>query len=272
MADRAVRVAVVGHIEWVDFVWLDDYPAEGQVAHAIEWHARAGGGGGVAAAVLAEMGCEVDFFTALGRDAHGQAACDQLSERGVRMHVAWREQTMTRRAITYFSAGGERTIVTIGERLAPHGEDELGWERLAATDGVYFTAGDPAALERARRARVVVASPRGREALADGDGPILDALVFSNHDEDERAWAARLASRTRLMVATEGTDGGRWWGASEGRWSVAPVPGRALDTYGAGDSFAAAFTVGLARGGSVDEAAALGAEWGARALTRPGAP
>src|SRR5579864_4292210 len=121
MAGRVPRVAVVGHIEWVDFLWLDRYPAEGQVAHAVEWHARAGGGGGVAAAVLAEMGASVDFFTALGADANGRAACDQLSERGVKMHVAWREGTMTRRAITYLSGHGERTIVTIGERLAPNG-------------------------------------------------------------------------------------------------------------------------------------------------------
>jgi len=267
------RLAVVGHIEWVDFLWLDGYPAEGQVAHAVEWNARAGGGGGVAAAVLADMGCSVDFFTSLGADANGRAACDQLTERGVSMHVAWREPTMTRRAITYFSARGERTIVTIGERLAPRGDDGLDWDRLANTDGVYFTAGDPGALAHARAARVVTATPRGREALIDdAGGPVLDALVFSEHDVDETEWAQRLTSRTRLMVATAGEAGGRWWGASEGSWQAAPLPGPPRDSYGCGDSFAAAFTAGLARGDSVAEAAALGAQWGARALTRPGAP
>jgi ribokinase len=276
MGDRPLRVAVVGHIEWVDFVWLESYPAEGQVAHATEWHARVGGGGGVAAAVLADMGAEVEFFTSFGRDANGVAACKQLEQRGVRVHVAWREQTMTRRAITYFSKGGERTIVTIGERLAPHGSDPLDWERLAGADGVYFTAGDPGALDRARQARVVVASPRGREALEErSDDLTLDALVFSDHDLDERGWAAGLEARTRLMVATEGSEGGHWWGpgaSGPGRWNPAPLPGPARDTYGCGDSFAAAFTFGLARGDSVASAVALGAEWGARAATRPGAP
>ena len=272
MRGGALRVAVVGHIEWVDFVWLDGYPAEGQVAHAIDWNARVGGGGGVAAVVLADMGAEVDFFTAFGRDANGVAACEQLQQRGVRVHVAWREQTMTRRAITYFSRGGERTIVTIGERLAPRGEDDLDWGRLSDADGVYFTAGDLGALAHARAAGVLTATPRGREGLESRDGPTLDALVYSEHDVDETAWAKRLASRTRLMVATQGPDGGRWWDSSEGRWAAAPLPGPAHDTYGCGDSFAAAFTFGLARGDSVASAAALGAEWGARALTRPGAP
>ncbi len=310
------RVAVVGHIEWVDFVSLPRYPAEGEVAHAEGWSARVGGGGGVAAVVLADMGAEVDFFLALGRDAHGKATVHQLEERGVRPHVAWREGEMTRRAITYLSTGGERTIVTIGRRLEPRGEDDLDWDRLRSADGVYFTAGDPGALARARAARVLTASPRGREALegsrealegsredlqgsrdafADGaealergaealergaealgeggEGPRLDALIFSQDDAHEREWAERLESRARLMVATQGEHGGRWWGeAGEGRWAAVPAPGPPRDAYGCGDSFAAAFTYGLAAGASISEAARMGAERGAFALTRVGAP
>jgi ribokinase len=52
---------------------------------------------------------------------------------------------------------------------------------------------------------------------------------------------------------------------------VAP-DGPIIDAYGCGDSFAAGFTFGLAGGRSVAEAAALGAEAGARMLTRAGAP
>jgi ribokinase len=59
---------------------------------------------------------------------------------------------------------------------------------------------------------------------------------------------------------------------SEGRWEATPLPGPARDSYGCGDSFAAAFTFGLGRGDTVEEAAALGAQWGALALTRVGAP
>ena len=48
--------------------------------------------------------------------------------------------------------------------------------------------------------------------------------------------------------------------------------GAPRDAYGCGDSFAAAFTLGLGRGDPIAQAAALGAEAGARALTRVGAP
>jgi ribokinase len=73
-------------------------------------------------------------------------------------------------------------------------------------------------------------------------------------------------------MATEGEHGGRWWGESEGRWEATSLPGPARDSYGCGDSFAAAVTFGLGRGDTVAEAAAFGAEWGALALTRVGAP
>lgn len=262
------RVAVVGHIEWVEFLPVPRFPRRGEVIHAEESTQRAGGGGGVAAAVLAEFGAEVDFFTALGDDVVGRAAVSQLEERGVRMHVAWREEP-TRRAVTLLERSGERTIVTLGERLEPRGSDGLEWELLREVESVYFTAGDAAALKRAREARILVASPRAQDVL---ETNTIDALVFSESDPDESEWAKAAAAHARLLVATEGERGGRWWGASEGRWAAVPLPGPARDSYGCGDSFAAAFTLGLGRGDSIEEAAALGAQAGALALTRVGAP
>jgi ribokinase len=264
------RVAVVGHVEWVEFVRVPRFPAPGAITHARDTFERAAGGGAVAAVVLAELGAEVDFFCALGRDANGQAAAAQLGQRGVLVHAAWRDQP-TRRVITLLAPGGQRTIVTIGDRLEPRGDDQLGWDQLARADGVYFTAGDAAAAVRARHAHVLTSTPRAREAL-EHDDVTIDALVFSASDADERSWADRLRARTRLMVETEGAAGGRWWGESEGRWPAVMPPGPPEDDYGCGDSFAAGFTFGLARGEPVLEAARVGAECGARMLTVAGAP
>lgn len=265
-----MRLAVVGHIEWVEFIPVGRLPDPGQVIHADGVFARAAGGGGVVAGVLAELGAEVDFYTALGHDAYGRSAAEQLRQRGVEMHVAWREQP-TRRAFTLLEAAGERTIVTIGERLDPLGTDDLDWDRLGGVAGVYLTAGDPQALRAARQAKALVASPRATRAFS-AYGPYVDALVFSARDCDERDWADRAAGRARLMVASEGAAGGRWWGDSQGRWQAAEPPGPPVDSYGCGDSFAAGFTFGLASGMPIAQAAALGASCGARCLTRPGAP
>ncbi len=270
-AARVTMVAVVGHVEWVDFIPVARMPQRGEVIHADgAAFARAAGGGGVAAVVLAELGAEVDFFCALGDDALGHAAAEQLAERGVTPRVSWRADQPTRRALTLLEDRGERTIVTVGERLEPRGSDELDWDRLNQADGVYFTAGDVAALEHARAATRLVATPRGREALE--RGPVMDALVFSDRDPDESAWARRLTEKARLLVETRGADGGFWTGESEGSWKAVPPDGPIKDSYGCGDSFAAAFTFALARGSTVQEAAALGARCGARCLTRAGAP
>lgn len=227
------------------------------------------------AAVVADLGADVDFFCALGRDGEGERALAQLRERGVSIHVAWRAEP-TRRAVTMLEDAGERTIVTIGKRLEPSGDDELPWERIREADAVYFTAGDLGALVRARGAPVLVASPRARGALRAAaraeDGPEVDALVYSAHDRDESEWAREVGGRARLLVATDGAEGGRWWGASQGRWAAQPPPGAVRDSYGCGDSFAAGFTFGLAAGKPLAQAAELGARCGARCLTRAGAP
>jgi ribokinase len=264
-------MAVVGHVEWVEFVTVDRLPRAGDVVHSTGLFARAAGGGGVVAGVLSELGAEVDFFTALGRDTFGSSAARALADLGVNAHVAWRDQP-TRRAVTMLQRdGGERTIMTIGERLDPSGSDPLPWERLAAAAGAYFTAGDATALAHARRSGTLVVSPRARRALS-GEAPSIDALVFSAHDERECEWAAGFAPLARLTVRTEGADGGAWSGECSGRWPAVAPPGPVRDSYGCGDSFAAAFTLALAAGASVAEAVASGARCGARCLTRAGAP
>jgi ribokinase len=169
-------------------------------------------------------------------------------------------------------SAGERTIVTIGERLEPRGADELDWAALDGASAVYFTAGDVAAFEQARRARALIASPRGRSALQHVPGHQVDALIFSAGDQDEAQWATRLAEHARVLVQTRGARGGVWWGASEGSWSAVPPPGPPRDSYGCGDSFAAGVTFALGEGATIAEAARLGAECGARCLAQDGAP
>ena len=79
------------------------------------------------------------------------------------MHAA-RRPGPTREVLTLLDRNGERTILPIGERLQPEGDDSLDWDRLADADGVYVTAGDQGALRRARAARVLVATPRAARA------------------------------------------------------------------------------------------------------------
>lgn len=265
-----MRVAVVGHVEWVEFVRGDHEPAAGEIVHATDSFQEPAGGGAVAAVQLARMARRSILLTALGRDDLAKRSIERLAELDVQVDAASREGP-TRRAHTFLDSHGERTITTIGERLEPDRADQLDWDALAGADGVYVTAGDEGALRAAREARILVASPRAGKVLAES-GVALDALVYSDRDELESALALALKPRPALLVATRGAKGGRYETADgrTGTWKAAPLPGPVADTYGCGDSFAAAFTYGLAAGETVDSSLELAAEAGACCLTRSG--
>jgi len=76
------RIAVIGHVEWVTFA-DGDVPAPGEIALLADPFAVAAGAGAVVAVELAEAGVEAMFYTALGRDAAGDASQRFLAERGV---------------------------------------------------------------------------------------------------------------------------------------------------------------------------------------------
>ena len=266
-----MRVAVVGHTEWIWFGAVDRIPAAGEIAHSNEDWEAPGGGGAVAAAQLAALAGSCDFFTALGRDELGRRAEAELGELGVDVHAGERDDR-TRRAITLVDRARERTITTLGARLAPSADDPLPWDRLDETDAVYVTAGDAAAFRWARRARVMVVTSRVLPELLDAD-VLPDALVGSDRDVAERVDAGSLPWRPPLLVRTQGTSGGRFETSSEGsgRYEPVEVP-RApdADAYGAGDSFAAGLTYALTQPWVLGRVLAFAARCGAACASARG--
>ena len=266
MQTPGMRAAVVGHVEWIRFARVDHVPSPGEIAHSFEEWEQAGGAGAVAAVQLALLADEAWLFTVLGDDELGGRARTELEGRGVVVHAALDERSQ-RWAFTYIDDAGERTITTIGPKLSPRGHDErLPWHELATMDAVFFVAGDVDALVHARRARVLSATPRELDVLRRG-GVELDALVGSGEDRAEH-YGGDLEPAPRLVVTTSGALGG--WARPGGPFSAATPPGEVIDTYGAGDSFAAGLTYALGVGLAGDDAIAFAARCGAGALTGRG--
>ncbi len=266
-----MNVAVVGHVEWIEFVRVDHVPTTGEIVHAGETWCEAAGGGAVAAVQLARLAGASTLFTAIGDDELGEKVVPELERHGVTVHAALRPGGQ-RRGFTYIDSAGERTITVIGERLGPRRSDDLPWDELAEADGVYFVSGDAASLKAAREAKVLVATARSLATLAEGRVE-LDALVRSRSDEGETYRPGDLEPLPRTDVATSGPQGGTFTlaGGSPNHFPPAAAPGPLQDAYGAGDSFAAGLTYGLAEGLPMDEAIALAAHSGAAALSRRGA-
>jgi ribokinase len=265
-----MRVAVVGHVEWVEFARVQHVPAPGEIVQAQETWQEVGGGGAVAAVQLARLAGSCLFLTALGDDPLGHRAYRALDELGVRVVASWRSEPQ-RRAFVHVDAGAERTITVLGKRVGPRGGDPLPWEELDGADAVYLTAGDAGAVRAARRARKLVSTVRAIEPLREASVP-LDALVSSATDHGERYAAGELDPSPAFVVRTAGASGGEVTAADgrTSRWKAAPLPGPMVDSYGAGDSFAAGLTYALGEGSGVEDALALAARAGAACMTGRG--
>jgi ribokinase len=263
-----VKLAVVGHVEWIEFLRVESVPRAGEIVGTNETWEEPAGGGGVAAVELARLAGESSLYCLLGADDLGRRAREGLEAASVRVHATTADGEQ-RRGFCYVDDVGERTITVIGEKLRPKGGDgTLPWEELDGTDAVYFTAGDAEAVRQARRARILVATARELGTLHTA-GVELDALVASGDDDAERYQPGDLDPPPKLVVSTAGSLGG--WAQPGGPYKAAAPPGPYEDAYGAGDCFAAGLTFALAKGLDVQDALVFASERGALALTRRGA-
>jgi ribokinase len=250
-----VRCAVVGHVEWVEFARVPRMPSAGEIVHAERVWEEPAGGGAVVARQLALLAGRCELFTALGDDAIGRESVARLAELGIDVHVKW--GGTTRRAWTHVDGAGERTITVLGDKLLPAGPLPLD-----EYDLVFFVAGRPDALRSARGARFVAATVRELPTLRSADVN-LDLLVASANDPGERYDGSL---RARHVAVTNGEDGGTLDGAP---YAAAPAD-RIVDTYGAGDSFAATLAFALARGDDSGTATRLADEAGAAVIAGAG--
>jgi ribokinase len=263
-----MKMAVVGHVEWIEFLRVESVPKPGEIVSTKEWWAEPAGGGGVAAVELARLAGSSALYCRLGGDELGSSSRTRLEQAGVRIHSPEGGDAQ-RRGFCYLDEAGERTITVIGEKPRPQGGDgTLPWEELDGADGVYFTAGDAEAVRQARRARILVATARELPTLH-AAGVELDALVSSGEDDAERYQPGDLDPPPKLVVSTAGPLGG--WAQPGGPYKPAVPPGPFEDVYGAGDCFAAGLTHALAQGLEIQDALSFASERGALALTRRGA-
>jgi len=241
----------VGHVEWVEFARVPRMPHAGEIVHADRVWAEPAGGGAVVARQLALLAGRCEFFTALGSDDLGRESARRLAELGLDVHVRW--GGTTRRAWTHVDAGGERTITVLGDKLLPAGPLPL-----EGYDLVFFVAGEEGALRSARAARFLAATVRELATLRAAGVP-LDLLVASANDPGESYDGSLQAEHVAI---TDGARGGSLDGSPYAA-TAAPV---VVDTYGAGDSFAAALAFALARGDAAADAVALAAHAGAAVI------
>src|SRR5437763_1312109 len=93
---RAMRVAVIGHVEHITLGRVPRVPGPGEIAHAEDVRTFPGGGGGIAFFQLVKSPGEVDLFTALGADEAAAQVRARLETTPARIHAAARAAPHTR--------------------------------------------------------------------------------------------------------------------------------------------------------------------------------
>ena len=259
---KKLKLAVVGHVEWVTFLNVDKIPKAGIIAHSLHSLEEPAGGGALAAIQMRNLTkSTVHFFTALGKDDTGKRSYERLKDLGLELHVAWRDKP-TRKGISLVDASGERAITVIGERLEPSSKDLLPWDVLSSFDGIFITAADSQSIKYCRRAKVLTATPRLGVKNIKESNVEFDVLIGSKLDPDEQIDLNQLSIKPKTIIYTEGALGGEVFPG--GRYNAVKLSEPLIDTYGCGDNFAAAVTTGLAAKWDINKAISMAAYCGAK--------
>jgi len=251
-----LKFAVIGHIEWINFLKVDLLPEPGIITHAKTSLELPAGGGALIAKTLYELSNnEIHFFTSLGKDYYGEKSCEFFEKIGINLHVAWRSES-TRKGFSLIDNNGERSITIIGKRLSPSYNDDLDWNILCEMDGIFITAGDNILFKKAREANILCTTPRVGIDLINQSNVNLDAIIGSNLDPDESFLLSDLNKKPRYTIKTEGEKGGYY--IPGGRFNAITNNNQKIDSYGCGDSFAAGILYGLAENWPIEKALKLG--------------
>ncbi len=246
-----LNFAVVGHVEWMNFLKVDQLPKPGVISHSEKSIEYPAGGGSVIAKTLSELtNNQVHFFTSLGNDYYGEQSFKILSNYGIRLHVAWRDKP-TRKGFSLIDSNGERSITVIGERLAPTYKDKLDWNLFEKMDGIFITASDSEIFKKARIADSLCTTPRVGINTINKSNVLLDGLIGSNLDPGEVFSLSDISIKPKLIIKTEGENGGILYPG--GRYEALINTKQKIDSYGCGDSFAAGILYGLSSKWSIDK-------------------
>lgn len=273
----------------------EDRQVELQAALAVSPANSASGGSAANTMIaLARCGGHAHYAFRVGDDRWGDYYCRDLSEAGVGSGAASRGSGKTGQCMVFVTPDADRTMNTflgasagIGPRQVERQElrrsryvylegylltSESGMEacdlarRWARSEGVgvSMTLSDPA---------IVQAFGERFHQLVDSGVDLLfcneeEAMAFTGSGELHRA-GSELAHRVPIAAITRGA-GGALVVAGTTQEQVDAVPVQAVDTTGAGDSFAGGFLFGICRGYPIADAARLGCFAAAEVITKLG--
>lgn len=285
----AAKICVVGSINADLTVNVDRHPTPGETLLGSGGGITAGGKGANQACAAARLGAPVALVGAVGTDSNAIPATALLREAGVDLTHVEEVTEVTGLAVITVAANGENTVQVVPGANALVDADFVSRhaEPVEAAEVVLLQGEIPAdgfarAVELAKGRVVINLAPVvdvPREALLAADplmaneheaGLILDQLGYDSTGTPEDLARRLKDAGFASVVLTLGAAGAL---AVEGE-TLTHIPSpqvEAVDTVGAGDSFAGAFCARIIEGDTLVEASTYACRVGAFSVTRPGA-
>jgi len=285
-------VVVVGGINTDYLIRGETLPRPGETVEGEVFQQGPGGKGANQAVAAARLGARVAIVGRVGRGLRGEAMVEALREEGVETrYVARDEHSETGAAVIMVDQSGEKEILTApGASLNVTVYDVLKAEpairttrvlltqfeiprvavaealRIARANGVrtILDPAPPRAIERSMLKDVEIIKPNASEAEA------LTGIQVKDRATAKSAADTLIARGVQLVVIQAGNEGQLivWAG---GEYLLPRIPVESVDATGAGDAFAGAMAVELARNKSYVEAAKTANAAAAFATTKLGA-
>ena len=285
----AAKICVVGSINADLTVNVDRHPTPGETLLGSGGGITAGGKGANQACAAARLGAPVALVGAVGTDSNAIPATALLREAGVDLTHVEEVNEVTGLAVITVAANGENTVQVVPGANALVDADFVSRhaEPVEAAEVVLLQGEIPAdgfarAVELARGRVVINLAPVvdvPREALLAADplmaneheaGLILDQLGYDSTGTPEDLARRLKDAGFASVVLTLGAAGALV--ADDNALTHIPSPQvEAVDTVGAGDSFAGAFCARIIEGDTLVEASTYACRVGAFSVTRPGA-
>jgi ribokinase len=279
------HIVVLGSTNMDLVAYVEKAPQRGETVTGRAFRTIPGGKGANQAIAAARAGARVSMIGAVGNDAFGARLRSTLEDSGVTTdHLRTTEGPSGTAHIVVDDEGGNAIVVVPGangtvDHLAP-GDEGL----IASADALLLQLEIPlaAVLAGARTARAhgvrTILTPAPAQPLPPELLAVTDLLVPNEHEAaaltgrtDPYRATLSLLDRVPEVVVTLGA-AGCLYAARDTEPSTVPAPQvTAVDSTGAGDTFAGALAVALCEARPVHEALRWAAAAAALSVQRPGA-
>ena len=286
------RILVIGSANMDFTVAVPTLPREGETVTGGTFYTSHGGKGANQAVAARRLRGEVRFVGCVGADPQGDQIAEQFEQEGISIEgLVRRDDAATGVALIMVDGAGHNQIaVASGANLqltpevAQQHAASIAWAQVLLCQLEVPVPTVEWALAAAReRGVTTILNPAPAQALSDGVLAQVDCLTPNAHEaevltgtavntpEDATRAAQQLLGRgVKRVVVTLGRQGVLFCdGTSAMHYPAFPV--EAVDTTGAGDAFNGALAMGLAVGGSYEQALPLANAAAALACTKRGA-